>query len=279
MEEKNIEDLSVDGLKETLFNVYEVTTQKALAKATGISPSTLSRIFSEDKHDYKNGPTYDTINKIASSLTEEFHDTEEKIFEHVCELLLHDQNSITEYMEKYQKEHTSHQEENEQTDCLQEEELNTAYDDQSEGEGGMQNSSEVYQNTKAIIQQIGYEIIEENPNSDGTVLFDVKVGNRICYTYEKAISLILGGQLLEDNYQQMTHRIMQLNTEDGFIILFCKMDMWEKAAKDPLLRVENNVLLYNISVVSKILVKSHRKGEKKFLQFLFGKDKLQFLKN
>ena len=92
--------------------------------------------------------------------------------------------------------------------------------------------------------------------------------------------MIYGIGLTEENYIRTIYNVAELNAENGLILLCCQeLKVFDKALRDNLLEVNNNVLLYDLSEEHKIYVKSVKKKEKAFLKRILGEDKLLFPKN
>ena len=281
MEEKkeSLKGKNLEDLKKDLLEILEVETQKELAVELGTSEATITRLFSDVKGDYKRGPQPNIINSIVSVLMkkQEYAENKGETINLVCKLFCPDPE---EYINKYNlmpKVQIN-------TEIIKDDRLVNATDpNQSTNKNKLQAlnrlssnmKSLIYEKSKEIIGEIGYEITNEEWVSDSKDLFRVKWEGKIPYR-DKRIEWIYGIELIEDNYTNTIHEILSLEERDGLIILYCEQLTLDRALRDKILKVKNNVLLCNAFEESKLYVKSVRKGEKGFLRFHFGTEKLIF---
>lgn len=281
---------NIEDLRNLLFRVFQTKSQKEVAKKLGISGSTLSRIFS-NKREYKNGPKTENTDKIVNALDGYYEMGRREIKELVYGIIYGEKKQ--EYLEKSDaakgqivKEKPEADFEVTVNDVKLEEEnfLNGDGEDiqpepgDSPGDKKAQMEEIIKKAAEEMMLAIGYDMEPKSLDwgNYAVVLYEMKRQRRIPYTGHR-VEMVLAIGLAEEIYTEIIHRVVNLDEEDGIVVLYCEQtNILDKAWKDDSLKVSNNVLLYDLSKKAKWYVKSARKGEKKFLEFLFGKDNLIF---
>lgn len=287
MKDNLIQDIklnSIADLQSTLFRVCEVNSQDALANSIGIHKSTLSRILTTGSK-MKTGPKIENIEKIVRALQNGIEANEEEIREKVY-TLVYDEDYVQKQLEAFiiwkknrvKSGSSAHVFEECGKDSAEVVKETNQYNEPVDVKEAL--SKNIEEVLEKIVEIIGYKIEsrETGRHSEVALLFSVSSDISSCFL-ECPIDMVYGLLLTEDNYTEIIHNVMGLNSANGIIVLCCQnRDVLDKAWRDEMLRVENNVLLYCLSEKRKFYLKSCQKGQKSFFKNNFREENLIFPK-
>lgn len=267
---------SVDDVKNFLFEKYNVKSLKSLASYLGISAPTASRYFGNAKNQY-NIPAADILEKVAFHVASTYKEENKAIWENIYKLLCGKDDIWKERLAETIKKKENDKQVDSIKSARDENNTTTTLSIEEKISNEEVASNQLLIIAEEIIEKIEYKIIEKAVNEDEAYfrverkveIMEIFTGG--CIEHIKVI------ELTEDNYIETKHRVMNLNEEDGFILLYCNsLFVLDEAWKDNSFKVHNNLLLYCAEKKQKLYVKSKRKGQRHFLINLFGEDNLIF---